>query len=423
MARSMTTRGVRVGLRGPALVGAVCMMVLAAGCAGDGGGESGGTNEATAENNQTTEEAGRNSNAEALMEAVGYQIAATEEETNEAREVGETAGSEGGARERPPSKKIAFIHFTAQSTSSRRVHAGVESAANELGFELITCDPEADPSRITQCGTAMLAQGPDLILSFLGESAHFGSALEEAKSRDIPWVNLAAPVTSSPDMLQYVTEAELVQTEMNEWLIEELRQRVGDDAAEAAEVLAFGAPAADLSNAIQWNVFLEGMEAASHVDVIERHELDLGNLVQDTVNTTRRTIQQNPSLDAIWTVCDLCVPTLVQGIGDYQGDDPPLLTGNNSTPETADLIREGDVAGVVDLPWEVYGWVALDRALDHWASGEPMSDEPVRDSYRLTFGEPYMLTEDNIGSSEFVPVHGPDFVTFFTTKWRAQYGE
>jgi hypothetical protein len=43
--------------------------------------------------------------------------------------------------------------------------------------------------------------------------------------------------------------------------------------------------------------------------------------------------------------------------------------------------------------------------------------------YRLPFMRPYLLTRNNVRTAgSAIPVYGPDYETYFTTKWTQEFG-
>lgn len=397
----MNTRVDRSRSRLFAALGALVLSVSLAACTaptGDGGGTAApSASEGPAES------------------PTGYQLVTTAADTAAAEKAGAEAAS--AAAEKPEGKKVAFIHFMGQSTSSQRIFQGIQDAAAAMGYEVISCDPNADPQKVKECATAMVVQKPDLILSYYQEAIGLGSAIDDARAAGIPWVSVQAPVTPHASLIQYTTPTEDMQEEINQAVID------GVTAAfpgEEAKVLGFAAAPTSTNGALQRDSFTAAMEGAAGIDLVAVHDLDLSDVQQDTIKTTRQYLTQNPDLRAIWTVCDTCVSTVRQA-AQTQGGEMPLIYGSFSAPSSIADIRAGAVQGVVDLPLESYGWITLDRALDHWVSGQPMSEEDIIGAYSLPFAEPYVIDKGNAGTGP-LPILGPDYEAFFTAKWNAQFG-
>jgi hypothetical protein len=97
--------------------------------------------------------------------------------------------------------------------------------------------------------------------------------------------------------------------------------------------------------------------------------------------------------------------------------------GQFSSPESIADVREGKVDGIADYAWALPVWVGMDQALEKWARDEdPAKDFSVFESYSLPFMEPYVITKDNALASGAAPVYGPDYETYFKTKWAKEFG-
>lgn len=317
---------------------------------------------------------------------------------------------------KPAGKVIAFIPFNGQSTSSQRVQQGVADAVHALGYKLITCDPGSNAQQVPVCANSMVAQHPNLILSYFLEPAALGSALQSAASANIPWVDIGSPVSPDKNLIQYALPVKLSQDAIDKWIVANLKPSSG-----TMEVYGIAATATGTTGVQEKDMFDTAVKSAPQLKWVGDHDLDLSNLQQDTVSAVNQALTQYPHLGAIWTVCDLCVPIIAQTV--KAAGRNVIVTGNFSTPQTVELIRSGQVAAVVDNPWEAWGWIALDRALTAWATNKPFASSGAGADYPLRFGEPYILTKENAGSgNEPSPVYGPDFATYFKTKWKAEFG-
>ena len=50
------------------------------------------------------------------------------------------------------------------------------------------------------------------------------------------------------------------------------------------------------------------------------------------------------------------------------------------------------------------------------------STQAVYGRYRLPFMRPYVIERRNVGNfGAVIPVYGPDYQTYFTTKWRKEF--
>jgi hypothetical protein len=101
-----------------------------------------------------------------------------------------------------------------------------------------------------------------------------------------------------------------------------------------------------------------------------------------------------------------------------------VVAGLYANPQAITGIRKGTIDGVSDYAWQSSVWVGMDQVLQNLARKTPIaSTKEVYGKYKLPFMRPYVLTRSNIGSyGAVIPVYGPDYQTYFTTKWRKEFG-
>jgi ABC-type sugar transport system substrate-binding protein len=203
-------------------------------------------------------------------------------------------------------------------------------------------------------------------------------------------------------------------------MFEEMRNRGFE---EPMKLFAITAPTVGVASLNQENQLKEDIEAAGDIELI-KHDLDLANAVQDTLNTSRQTLERNPDLAGMWTLCDFCLPLMAQTVKSKQPDErKTVVAGMFSNPETIANIRNGEADAVADYAWDLPVWVGMDQALQNWTRDQEIEKTfDVFDSYPLEFMEPYVITKENAGESGPAPIYGPDYRTFFKTKWAAEFG-
>ncbi len=352
-----------------------------------------------------------------------FELKVTPEQTAAATAAGTEAGTKLGTAELPAGKKIGVMLLSAQSASSQRIVAATEEIAALLGYEVITCDPNFDSQKIAQCATSLVAQKPDIVFSVSQNPGPMGSALGDAAEQGIIWVGTVDAVQPATGLTPYGAPGSVTATVMDKWLFAEMAKRKGEGAE--LQVLALTAPTVGVASLEQQNTLAADAEAAGNVKIVVQHDLDLANIVQDTLSTTTQTLQQYPELAGTWTVCDFCVPLIAQAVAaaNVPADKRPVIAGDYTTAQTIADLRAGNVDGVVDLPWETQVWVGVDQALQKWARGtDVIPGFDVFAGYGQGFMEPYMVTKENVGASGSAPIFGPDYESYFKAKWKAEFG-
>ncbi len=359
----------------------------------------------------------------ASAQDASWELRRTAEEAAAATAAGiADAARDGGKVDAPTGKKIGILLLSGQSPANQRVVSAAEEISEKFGFEVIVCDPNFDPQKVAQCATSLVAQQPDAIMSTSQSALALGASLSDAAEAGIPWFSLVAGVDPHPALIPYGITGREIGAVYDAWLFEEIAKRKGDDAPR--KVLAMGAPALGLALLAQQEQLVADAEAAG-VDIVELHDLDLPNIVQDTLAVAKRVVTQHPDLGGTWTVCDFCVPLIAQAFDTegLTGEGRPVVGGNYTMPQTADLLRSGKVDGVVDVPFEASVHVAFDQLLQKWARGKEINADPAvfENGYGLAFMAPYMVTKDNIGDGP-IPIFGTDYETYFHTKWKEEFG-
>lgn len=349
-----------------------------------------------------------------------WEIVATEAESAEAAAAGESDAA--SPAEAPTDRTIGVMLLSGQSASSLRVVDAAKKVGALFGFEVIECDPNFDSQKVAQCATSLVAQNADVIFSASQNPGPMGSALADAGARGITWFGTVDEVTPSPDMIGYGAPGSLTAGVISEWLLAEMAERFDPP----LQVMALTAPTVGIASLAQEETMLADVEADPDAEMVVKHDLDLAQIVQDTLSTTQQTLQQYPGLTGTWTVCDFCVPLIAQAVetAGVAAEDRPVVSGNYATPQTISGLREGSIDGIVDLPWEAAVWVAMDQMLSKWARGTEVANsfDVFSEGYSLTFMEPYMVTAENVGESGPAPIFGPDFESYFRAKWKAEYG-
>jgi ABC-type sugar transport system substrate-binding protein len=158
----------------------------------------------------------------------------------------------------------------------------------------------------------------------------------------------------------------------------------------------------------------------------ETHDIDLVNAVQDTLSQTKSYAQQNSDLQALWQTCDFCAPPMAQALDQLglSGEDRPFTGSFYTTEQSREMISGGKLSGAVEINFGAMSWVTLDQALEFWARKTPFAktNAVFQDGYGIEILEPWIVTQENIGDPAVVRNQGEDYVTYFKTKWNAEFG-
>jgi ABC-type sugar transport system substrate-binding protein len=414
-------------------LGAILVLALAlAGCGGGSSSSSGGSesssssageSEASSGSEEATgeeeEEGGEEAEAGSEEESEGgYEYAGSAAETAEAKTAGE---KDARKMTNPPSgKSIGVIQLSGESATSIQVAEAAEKIGDMFGYSVNVCDPELQESKFAECGTSILAQNPSMIISVSTNAAAFGSAVKDAEAKGIPWFNVGSAVTESSEVNNYGVDGFALAKVLDDYMFEAMREKSGG--SDKLKVFAITAPTVGVSSLNSETELKRNAAQAGDVE-LEIHNLDLANAPQDTLNSSRQTLERNPELAGMWTLCDFCLPLMAQSVSSYGGGNEVVVAGEFSNPQSIADIRKGTVDAVSDNAWALPVWVAVDQALGNWtAKEEIVVGEKVFGTYSLPFMEPYLLDKENVGSGGPAPIFGPDYETYFKAKWAKEYG-
>lgn len=369
----------------------------------------------------TSSTAGASASTSGTAAEPAYVYAGSAADTAKATEAGTAQAALAGAPvELPRDKTIGLLLLSGQSASSVRVQVAVETIAEKLGYKTTSCDPDFDAQKLQACATSLLAQNPSLIISASQNPTQVASAVAEAKSKGIPWFGVLSGGAPADGFTDYGINGTDLATEIDAWMLDRMKQRGG-----GSGVLALTAPTVGVANLNQQVQLQKDLEASGGTGtLLTAHDLDLSNVAQDVLTTTTQTLQQTPDTGAVWTVCDFCVPLVSQAVTQVQGNDrKTLVVGTFSTPQSVQGIRDGSVDAIGEYPWEAAVWVAVDQALENWSRGAAVkSDFSVFSSYNVPLMQPYILDSSTAGTSGPAPILGTDFESYFSAKWKAEFG-
>jgi ABC-type sugar transport system substrate-binding protein len=345
---------------------------------------------------------------------------AAEQRAQQATALGNKAGQEalgGKSVAAAPVKTIAFLNYTSQATALRRVAAGEKAAAEALGWKFDTCDAQGTPPKAATCASSFIQRGDDIISSTAIPTAVDTPELKQAKQKGIPWLNTGG---QAPRSDLYAAAFFLPEVKLYGSLHDEMFKLLGDKPAKIGALkltiddtarARFDALTADLAN----------HPGAKIVASLEGTPSNPAAVSPGIVAMLR----QHPDINAIWSCCDILTPPIVQGIHrlGLTGDKAPVVVSPFPDQGMLQSIRDGDISAAVDLPWEAYGWIAVDEAVQNIVNKTPYTayGEPTQYPAALYGGQ--IITKAN-AQQDPSKLQDPvfDYVSYFTAKWKAQFG-
>ena len=87
-----------------------------------------------------------------------------------------------------------------------------------------------------------------------------------------------------------------------------------------------------------------------------------------------------------------------------------------------EAIRDGDFRTAVELPWEAYGWMAVDEAVQHVVNATALTSHAEPTQYPAPLYAGLLVTKENVQPDKS-RLQDPayDYSAYFTAKWKVQF--
>jgi ABC-type sugar transport system substrate-binding protein len=174
------------------------------------------------------------------------------------------------------------------------------------------------------------------------------------------------------------------------------------------------------------NLAMEAAIAKTTITIAGMFDADPANLIAGTKDATTAQLNALPDAKALWIPFSSSDAGASQALeAKFPGKsypDRPLLLGVYASLPTLELIRQGKIDASVENALEWCSWVALDQIAQNSARGSSFSqDSDPSYGADLDWGSPVVVTSANLPpEGQLVPAPA-DFVSYFTSKWGAEF--
>jgi ribose transport system substrate-binding protein len=271
------------------------------------------------------------------------------------------------------------------------------------------------------CGDSLLDRNVDVMFVSGIEPSLIKGQLRKAKQQNVPVVEFSGQVTADPlwSGTYYPDEAKAGRI-LADSLIKKMQDVDGTPDIAVADYPATWASARtdQLKQAVK--------ESGGKVKIAATSVTDATNLVQGTQKTVTDQLTQNPGLKGYWFAFDSAGqaggPAIQAKFGGEMFPDKPWVVTFHADLGTQDLIRRGVIDAVVDVPYDAAGWVAVDQAAEFFGRRKAFDKSPDPDYGGFEIYDYALVTKDNLPPKSQYRIPKNDFVTFFKTKWRDEFG-
>ncbi len=338
-----------------------------------------------------------------------------------AADEGKAAGEKLGSTTAPKGKTIAYLRFIASDSSDQLDYKAFTAAADALGWKVVPCDGQGNPTTMLSCGHTLLAGHPDALVDDGIPQSLIAPIIQQAKSSKIPVLSFSGTLNPCAPYDGCYTAPD---GQMGKLLAEYAAKKLGTLPADQQEMIVQKYPA-DWGNAR--TDAIAGAISGTSVKVVASPTADPTNLVPGTQQQINALTSQYPNARAVWITFDGAAAGASQAVaakfpGKQFPNAPTVLTFYQE-PETLKLIKDGKIGATVyeSLGWDAF--VTVDQLAEHFARQTPFSTsaQPTYPGKDLEFWQPRIIDSSNVGDGSYPssPVHYP---AYFAAKWKAEFG-
>jgi ABC-type sugar transport system substrate-binding protein len=332
----------------------------------------------------------------------------------------DAAKQAGGKVDLPAGKTIGFLQILGGIESADRVANAAKTALKQVGYKLVVCDGQGDPTKWATCGDSLLSRGVDAIFQTGIEPSQIRAQIKKAKAKNVPFLQMGGLVSPGFDGSYYPDEPRAGKV-----LTDDIVKKLNALPDKTVDIAVHDYPAPWATT--RTDQLKAAVKSDPKLKITASTQTDPTNLVNGTRKTVVDQITANPKLKAFWFAFDSAGQAGGQAVqSKYPGKsfpDRPLVATFHADLGTIDLMRKGAIDEVVDVPYDAGAWIATDQLLEHWArkKGFEQSPQPKYPGVGDLF-DYEIVTKDNLPPKGQYRDSKVDFVTYFENKWKAEFG-
>lgn len=305
-----------------------------------------------------------------------------------------------------PKKKIGLLLLAGASYAQGQIASEFKRAATTLGWDIIVRDTQGDPAKQAAGAQAFLQEKVDALVGVGVPEEPILPTLKQLKAKGIPFINAGGTITDGAKVVsaQFRGPEGVSGAIMAQFIVD--TNPPGTKIAMQNFDANFGVKVRDDVVAATFKDY--GMQ------VVATHQMDIANLVSDTLSSTKDQLAANPDLGVIYSSIDSQLPPIISLLKQLKKTNVKVYAFNADPPNTK-AMRGYPNAWVVDTPWWYTAWLTSDALLRYWAQKQPLSTANQNYKYPM----PLTVTSGkdvpkNLSSSAF-----PDLGAKLWAKWKA----
>lgn len=305
-----------------------------------------------------------------------------------------------------PKKKIGLLLLAGASYAQGQIASEFKRATTALGWELIVRDAAGDPAKMAAGAQAFLGENVDALVGVGVPEEPILPVLKQLKAKGIPFVNAGGTITDGAKVVsaQFRGAEGVSGAIMAQFIVD--TNPPGTKVAMQNFDANFGVKVRDEVVAATFKQY--GLK------VVATHQMDIANLVSDTLQSTKDQLSANPDLGVIYSSIDSQLPPIISLLKQLKKTKVKVYAFNADPPNTK-AMRGYPNSWVVDTPWWYTAWLTTDALARLWVQKQPLSTANQNYKYPM----PLTVTSGkdvpkNLDSSAF-----PDLGATLYAKWKA----
>jgi ribose transport system substrate-binding protein len=306
-----------------------------------------------------------------------------------------------------PHKTIGFVNVLGTSANAQACQAEFLQAAHAVGWTVHATDAQGDPAKMAADVSAAVTAHDDAVVTIAIEQSAAAQGLAAAKAAGIPTISICGAITNNGAPLysaNYAPNDAAVAALTTRYMIDDLGGK-GDVVAQ------FYSPINALARR---DAVAEAMLAQAGMKVVASHQVDFGNPIQDTMQSTTTMLRAHPEAKAVLVDQDFEFQTAVQAIKNA-GLNVKVYGMYGEDPAFAALRAGGPARAFSQSPSQDSAWTAVDQLVKYFVNHKPI--DPMAE-----YDHPYpitLVTANNVPAGNYANLF-PDYGPFYEAQWKAE---
>lgn len=317
-----------------------------------------------------------------------------------------------------PKLTIGYLRFIASDPSDQADYNAIKTAASALGWKVIPCDGQGNPTVMIACGHTLLSDNINAFIDDGIPQSLIAPILSQAKAKGIPRLTFSGTLyTHNLYSGTYTAPDEQMGYILGKWIAAKLEKL-----PKAQRQMIVQQYPADWGNARV--IGLHKALAGTGIKIAATPTADPTNLVQGTQDQISTLLNGNLNVRAVWVTFDAAgtgaATAVHQKFLGKKFPNAPLVTTFYQAPATISMIKSGQLSATVyeSLGWDAF--VTIDMLAQYEAKHQPFP-QTAQPSYgpKNIFWQPRVIDSSNVNKPLTPPVN---YVKYFANKWHKEFG-